>query len=249
MTNGISRRLATALTSAAVIHLGAMFVAAAGDGEAAVEAGRDALNENGDYNWYDDQLDDIRRIEVEVPKKDEGSTNTNNNVNSLFAGGDWFTPLAWIGIALLLGIIVFLLIRAFLAREQGTHSSAAVDDGEETATDQLDRVEELPVQIRRPRSDLLSEAGEHYEAGNFREAIIYLYSHELVQLDKRDLIHLTKGKTNRQYLSEVAGRSGLHGLLQQTMIAFEDVFFGDHNLTRERFESCWKLEQPPCSRN
>jgi hypothetical protein len=28
-------------------------------------------------------------------------------------------------------------------------------------------------------------------------------------------------------------------LVEQTMVAFEDVFFGDHPLSRARFEACW----------
>jgi hypothetical protein len=28
-------------------------------------------------------------------------------------------------------------------------------------------------------------------------------------------------------------------MLDRTMVAFEDVFFGRHPLERQRFESCW----------
>jgi hypothetical protein len=52
---------------------------------------------------------------------------------------------------------------------------------------------------------------------------------------------LTRGKTNRQYLRETSrrGRTGLVGLLEQTMLAFEDFFFGNHPIDRARFEACW----------
>ena len=52
-------------------------------------------------------------------------------------------------------------------------------------------------------------------------------------------IRLTKGKTNRQYLREVGARISLRQLVEQTMIAFEDAFFGRHPLDQTRFESCW----------
>ena len=93
--------------------------------------------------------------------------------------------------------------------------------------------------LNRPRSNLLEEARRQYEAGNFAEAIIYLFSYQLVELDKSQLIRLAKGKTNRQYLREIGARPRLAALLNHTMIAFEDVFFGDHDLDRERFEKCW----------
>ena len=72
-----------------------------------------------------------------------------------------------------------------------------------------------------------------------RVEIIYLFGFQLVQLDKQQIIRLTKGKTNRQYLREVGPRKALQRLVEQTMVAFEDVFFGNHTLDRARFESCW----------
>ena len=32
----------------------------------------------------------------------------------------------------------------------------------------------------------------------------------------------------------------MFGILENAMIAFEDVFFGHHTLERERFEACWR---------
>ena len=34
-------------------------------------------------------------------------------------------------------------------------------------------------------------------------------------------------------------RGDVFDLLRVTMLAFEDVFFGNHPLERGRFESCW----------
>ena len=57
--------------------------------------------------------------------------------------------------------------------------------------------------------DLLAEARRHYQAGNYGAAIVYLFSFQLVQLDRRQIIQLAKGKTNRQYLREVGPRDPL----------------------------------------
>ena len=64
----------------------------------------------------------------------------------------------------------------------------------------------------------------------------------MVQLDKHHLIHLSKGKTNRQYLREVGRRAALGKLLQQTMVTFEDVFFGNHAIDRARCDRCWSKQ-------
>ena len=137
----------------------------------------------------------------------------------------------------LLLVFAYLLIRVYLNRELIPTAGAA---GETTASqDDVARVEALPFPVSRRTHDLLEEARRHYQAGNFSEAVIYLYSHLLVELDRNQLIRLTQGKTNRQYLGEVAVRPTLHGLVQQTMIAFEDVFFGGQTMPRARFESCF----------
>jgi len=198
----------------------------------AIEQGRNSLEE-ARPNWYDRQTDDARRIELTdstPPPSSSSSSNWNLNFN-------WFSYLIWTLMAIALAILAFLLIRAFIERERrlATRHGTAVDI---TGT-QADRVEHLPVPVRRPAGDLLSEARYHYEKGNYREAIIYLYSHELVELDKQQVIHLARGKTNRQYLRELKSRKPLRELLEQTMITFEDAFFGQLEIGRERFEACW----------
>ena len=88
--------------------------------------------------------------------------------------------------------------------------------------------------------------------GDFNRAVVYLYGYQLVQLDKRQQIELAKGKTNRQYLWELRSRREMKNLLEPTVVAFEDTFFGEHDLDRSRFESLWQnvdrfhqlLEQP-----
>ena len=130
--------------------------------------------------------------------------------------------------------LVFLLIKTLMARRREERLPPdVVKDGGAAG------VESLPFPVAAANSDLLAEARRHYQAGNYGAAIIYLFSFQLLQLDKRQIIRLTKGKTNRQYLREVGSRAVLLKLLEQTMVAFEDVFFGNRQLPRERFESCW----------
>ena len=86
----------------------------------------------------------------------------------------------------------------------------------------------------------MAEARRLYEAGQYSDAIIYLFSYELVQLDKHHIIRLAKGKTNRQYIRETRQRPHLAAVLEITMIAFEDAFFGRKTLSREAFERSWQ---------
>jgi hypothetical protein len=113
--------------------------------------------------------------------------------------------------------------------------ATATDDA-----DERDRIESLPFVMARPRGDLLDEAQAAYEAGDYRRAVIYLFSYVLIHLDKHQQIRLARGKTNRQYLRELRPVPEIRGFVEQTMHAFEDVFFGDHALSRQEFEAVWR---------
>ena len=115
-------------------------------------------------------------------------------------------PLGWLlkGIvytilALAIAAIVYALVR--FAMEQLKARKLA--EADEKSQPLVDDAEALPFLAERPRGDLLGLARQHYEQGNYSEAIIYLFSYELVELDRGSRIQLAKGKTNRQYLREL----------------------------------------------
>ncbi|QGJ72290.1 Hypothetical protein PBC10988_40080 [Planctomycetales bacterium 10988] len=205
------------------------------------------LLRDANLNWYDSKKDQIRPLEVQ-PQKQAAPTNWNKNWapnwNFDFGEGfgvvNLFEVMIWSILSVVLMLIAYMLIKLYLKSEALTkHSDGdSLDDG--IMTD-VERVEALPVQVRREVTDFLAEATRLYKAGNFRDAILYLYSHQLLMLDRQHIIRLTKGKTNRQYLKEVLrnGSQPLMQTLEPSLVAFEEVFFGNHPLGRERFEACW----------
>jgi hypothetical protein len=227
----------------------ATVVFGAADRERAVEAGRDALDRSiWQYPWYDAKTDGVRPIRVAEPWR--GWEWLADRVEAFFAwlgrlftfrGGrlgsmTWLEWVAWAVILALLAVLAYLLVRAWRRRrEDELHPAAAA--GEPDPADERRRVEALPSAVKR--GDLLGAAQECYQAGRYGEAIVYLFSHQLVQLDKNQLIRLAKGKTNRQYVRELGRRLPIRQLLEQTMVAFEDVFFGNHAIDRGRFETVW----------
>lgn len=201
-------------------------VLAAGGSEDPVEAGRKALDPwVGGFPWYDAKADDVRPVEIPEPWTPSEAPPVN------FAGA--LQSIAYLALALILAALVYFLVRAFLNREPDHE----VKKGDAAAEKR--RSEALPLPASRPQGDLLELARQAYQAGRYAEAIVYLFSHQLLELDRNQLIHLAKGKTNRQYLRELKNRPPLRRLLEQTMVAFEDVFFGHHPIGRDRFESCW----------
>ncbi|HYW81604.1 MAG TPA: DUF4129 domain-containing protein [Thermoguttaceae bacterium] len=216
---------------------GASLLAAATDTDPSVEAGREALDQWGRYPWYDPSTDGLRRVEIpdawDWSWLPDWSGYRLGFLDTLLQWG------AWGLLALMLAMAAYFLIRAYLDRSGFFDGPAARDNASQPDPSDADRIEALPFPMRTDNLDLLDEARRFGRQGDFGRAIICLYSYQLVQLDRQQRIRLTKGKTNRQYLREVGFHSPLCRLLEQTMIAFEEVFFGNHTIDRVRFESCW----------
>ena len=217
--------------------------------EQAQQVAKDNLAGRTRFPFYDRAQDDVRRLNVE-PSHDADSANRKTKWAGKKAAartgagaaptasefmGTLLQVLGLTALIIFIGLLAWLIGKAFLKNET---TESVVSKVVETSRD-VDRVEALPFQLRRPSSDFLAEAQRLYEAGQFSEAVIYLYSHLLVQLDRHHVVRLAKGKTNRQYLRETRTRPLLKEILERTMVAFEDVFFGHHELSREQFEQCW----------
>lgn len=209
------------------------------------------MDQSGELPWFDQEKQELRPINVQPseqpPRPPDVAENMqdpdeDSGMGGMAGFGFWaaLQMLGWAAIAALIILILIYLLATLLGRR-----TPAIEAATETISEtHVDRVEKLPFQVARGTSDLLGEARRCFAQGDYNQAIVYLFSHQLVELDKHNLIRLTRGKTNRQYLRELGEHRELQQLLQQTMIAFEDVFFGDHPLTRPRCEACFRqLEQ------
>jgi hypothetical protein len=207
--------------------------------DASVESGRKALTSGvPDPPWYDASTDGLGRLHVKPPSKSRDEPRKERSDPSFdlpaASGMSGLLMLAWAALAVVVVGLAYLLVQAFLKSENRRAVAASQPQVEAVA-----RVEELPVRVPRGTTDLLGEARRHRDAGNFAEAIIYLYSYQLLELDRHQFIRLTRGKTNRQYVRELAENDALRGLLEQTMVNFEHVFFGNRPLGGADFEACW----------
>lgn len=205
--------------------------------DGSVEAGRDALSQWGRYPWYDANTDGLRPVEIVEPwDLSQLFSWLNFNWGPGNFSGNWIQWSFWALILVVLGVLTWFLVRAFLKRDKSRET--LLETAGESPEEQRRRIEALPEPVRQ-RTRLLEAAESCYREGNFNEAIIYLFSYQLVFLDKNYLIHLARGKTNRQYLRELGAREVLKRILADTTVAFEDVFFGGYSIQRERFETCW----------
>jgi len=232
------------------LFCGVLFVSERGVAEAPFEpekSGREALAKQGRFPWYDAEKDALRRIEV-VPRGDDRGRRSRWARESRqepesgdTSRGELFwaimQALAWIGLGLLAALVIWGLIGAAVRGGPAEGDGEHIGEGNGPSEG---RIEELPVSVSPADADLLKAARAHFRAGDLEQAIIHVFAYQLVELDKNHLIQLTKGKTNRQYLSELRARPRFIELLKPTMLAFEDVFFGHHKLVPARFQACWE---------
>jgi len=208
-----------------------------------------ALQE-GHFNWYDKEKDGARRLAVRPPPEPwdfswltnwftwSGSASPSGSGLSYIP--DLFTTILYILLAMLIALVSYVISRWL--KNMGVPVSTEVEAPAEDGRTRTERIEALPAPVRRNVGNFLDEARRLAEAGEYSEAMLYLYSHLLLTLDQHQVIRLEKGKTNRQYLQELLrlGFPGVASLTEPSVIAFEDVFFGGYPLERERFEGCWQ---------
>lgn len=211
--------------------------------------GREALMEKN-YPWFDAQSGQVRRIEMNdrpkiksanrnsiplrpVKKKAANPKKTNRgNWGQLISG---LSVFAWTMIAILILVIAGFLAWAILRLEQ----NVAADDESAGLRSMEESIKQLPFELESGSEDFRKAAGASYLAGDYRRAIIYLFSHVLVSLDQKGHIRLRKGKTNRQYLRELRPYRPLANFYQRVMVPFEATFFGNHEPGKKEFEDCW----------
>ena len=225
------------------------------EGEAAEAAARQALRQER-FPWYDKDIDDVRAVRFRVSASVEarsrhstwvrGTSSTPANSASswrldslgFFNSEIWSSVASAVGILLLLGLVVLLVWTFVRLLNQETDSDDQVAETEADSVRMQNQIEKLPFEMVEPPRDLLAAARKSYESGDIQRAIIYLFGYQLMHLDNVQAIQLEDGKTNRQCLAELTG-SKLHAILERTMVAFEDVFFGKLPLEPAAFEQCW----------
>ena len=137
-------------------------------------------------------------------------------------------------IGLLIGLLVWVIMNSRIEMELGS------DDISRPDRSIAESIRHLPFEMDVAKGDFRQQAQAAYQSGNFRMALIYLFSHVLVTLDQAKLVRLKKGKTNRQYLRELSDSPPLASYYGDVMVPFEQTFFGDYPVTKDVFDNCWR---------
>lgn len=224
-----------------------------------------------DSVWFDAETGEIKPVYVQpvtddslnrssrwLPKAKrvaKPSNPTNNAAGGGTGGGGTGTGLFGtdlsfgnvFGWVILIGVIagaIALLIYAISKTEVdlSANKSKKTNDLLKGTDEQImERMKHLPKELRRTDVNLRSEAERLMESGEFDQAIILLFGHQLLLLDRVGMLRLNRGKTNRRYVRETRSADGdSANILKSTVNAFERSYFGRHTISSSQFAKIWE---------
>ncbi|MEW4568081.1 DUF4129 domain-containing protein [Tautonia sp. JC769] len=206
----------------------------------AVEAVRRAFADRS-FPWYDAQNDGFRPV---TPPRPPTLPNARAG-----GGGSWFD---WPSLNLqdLGRLIVFVLLAAglmalilYLARtwqrriEESGPSRTASKAAQVTGS--ASRIDALPTGLETDDADPLEAARRFRDRGDRGRAVVLLFVHQLLLLDRMGLIRLAPGRTGRQLVRSIEDRV-VQGAVGRTLRMFEAVSYGHQEPDAESFEALWE---------
>jgi len=215
-----------------------------------------------DSVWFDSDTRSLRPIELEdsrvdsenrdsrwLPKPEKPAAKAapaaaKPAVTSWYSGITIWNVIGWFFLLLLIGALVAMLVylfanSAFEFRPDLVNSAAVQHHSLDEQTKQ--RIAKLPAELRDTNVNPRAELERLMNAGDFDRAIIFLYGHQLLLLDRIGWLRLSRWKTNNQYVRETRqSHTDVGDQLGQTARAFEQSYFGKHSITAEMFEPLWQ---------
>lgn len=215
-----------------------------------------------DSEWYDSQSGEIKPIQVKkreddtihresrwlpqaraVPKAASSAESPPAfNLDWLGEGFTYTNLFAWV-------VLIILVVGAgagvaWLLGKGGVIGKGSGSDGnQKLTTDQmlLERIQELPEELRRDNLDYRAEAERMMRSGALEQAIVLLFAYQLLLLDRAACLRLHRGKTNRQYLRELRSTDQqVFQWVERVVSLFEGSYFGRRVIQRSDFSRCWK---------
>jgi hypothetical protein len=147
--------------------------------------------------------------------------------------------LLMIGLAMLFLTVVLVLLLELLRR----YRPLAEDAAARTATiraGSAQRIEGLPAGVRLDSTDPWAEAQRLRARGDYAGAVVYLFAHQLLSLERLKQLRLVPGRTGRQLVRAVGDRQ-IRGLVEPTLRLFEGYYYGHRVPSAEAFETVWSL--------
>jgi hypothetical protein len=193
---------------------------------------REALT-RGEYPWYDPQADSLRPLvpPAQAPPATPEPTRTGPGVSLRDLG----RMLVFLALATVLVVLCIILARAWQRHLLAAETPAGPTKG---PAREAARTASLPAGLRADTADPWAEAVRLRDRGESARAIVLLFIHQLLTLDRLRLSRLLPGRTGRQIVRSVAEAS-VRSRIEPTLRLFEAVYYGHHDPSPEAFAAAW----------
>jgi hypothetical protein len=143
-----------------------------------------------------------------------------------------------LGTVILVAVLVaFFVVLIVLAIRLGPASGDQRDERVRLGT--TARLADLPEGLASGGGDPWSEAMRRKAMGDLAGAVICLFAHQLLCLDRMGLIRLVPGLTGRQYVRGLRDRE-LVDCVGATLALFEWVYYGRRTPSAAAFDDVWR---------
>jgi hypothetical protein len=157
------------------------------------------------------------------------------NMSGAGIRGDWLGTML---LATILAAFFVFLVVLWLRREP----FAAGRSSEKARPGSAELLAQLAGDFTPGLDDPWAEAQRRRSAGDRAGAIIYLFAHQLISLDRAGLIRLAPGWTGRQYVRWLRDPV-LVDSLAATLGLFEEIYYGHRLPSPAAFERVWSRAQ------
>jgi hypothetical protein len=202
------------------------------DGEGPTADVPSALGKGG-YPWYDAPTDSAKP--VWPPREFDWEWVPDWKVPGLGSLGEM---VGYAFAAVALGLLCYVLVLLWRRNRPGADELARRAVGPGSAR----RIEGLPAGLRPETDDPWSEAVRRRERGDYAGAVVCLFAHQLLTLDRLRQIRLVPGRTGRQLVRAVDDPQ-FHAWVEPTLRLFEAVYYGHRAPSAEAFEAVWALAE------
>ena len=249
--------LSTRLRFIAIVFLGVVLLTClscggtnsenAGNKTDSIESDFDAAYTKANFPWYSSEeksvvflREPVKETETSRPRRAR-SLRSFRTASASQGGGFWGRVLTlWLPVAAL--VVLFGVLVLFFVKQYKTQSLRRRVREEELRRRRR-RIETLAAEARNRYDDLDKAAEEALACGDLRSALIFYFSWILVEMDRRDVVLMDKGKTNLEYWRELEDFPRLRDLYHAVMVDFDRVYFGGLAISREAFDKTWSLRE------
>lgn len=194
------------------------------------------------FPWYDSSTDEFRPIMPPKPPAPPPPPKPPRTGNwSPFSFGTlYLQDLGRLIVFVLLATALMGMILYIARTWQRRLAAEMVEESPKPTrvTGSVVRFDTLPTGLVVDESDPLATARRLRERGELGRAVVMLFAHQLLTLDRLGMIRLAPGRTGRQLVRSINDEV-VRGAVGRTLRMFEAVYYGHREPIASDFDALW----------